>query len=937
MSSDWQFFLDACHETFDRNQLFEDYARRFSFGTDASFYRLVPKLVVKISDENQLAQLFGLAQQFNVPLTLRAAGTSLSGQAVTDSVLVLLKANWNQIKILEAGNKITLQPGVIGADANKALAPLNRKIGPDPASINTCKIGGIVANNASGMCCGTAHNSYNTLAGIRVMLADGSVLDTRDTASVACFRQSHQSLLAKLETLGNSTKNNIQLAEKIQHKYRIKNTTGYSLNALIDYQDPIDILAHLMVGSEGTLGFISEVTFDTVPEHPCRAVSLVLFQNMKQCCLAVTALKKSPVAAVELIDSRSLAAVVGKPAMPLSKAQVADLGIDAAALLVETRSDLPEELDENIEQLLAILEPFQTAVPAKFSNEPAIIEELWAIRKGLFPSVGAVRKTGTTVVIEDVAFPICSLAAGVRDLQKLFNDYGYDEALIFGHALEGNLHFVFAQSFDTDQERERYRGFMDAVCSLVAVDYQGSLKAEHGTGRNMAPYVELEWGKDAYLLMKQIKQVFDPQGILNPGVILNDDPEVHLKNLKVLPAAHELIDKCIECGFCEPVCPSRNLSLTPRQRIALYRDIVQKRRDGESPSKLKKLQDDFTYLGLDTCAATGLCEDRCPVGINTGELVKALREQKNAKWQSSANLIGRHFTGVTKIVRVGLKAADLSHQLLSTSGMSTLTGGLRSLSGNRIPLWTPATPKAGNSARLKNYQSSTKGDELVYWPSCAARNFAPPRGSDQPALPDVILRLLGKAAYKVTLAYNEGLCCGQPFESKGHRETGEYKRRELQTQLMELSDGGRIPILADTSPCVLRLNQSDALFKVYDPIQFSLQHLLGRIHLNTVAEQVALHITCSTRKMGLAKQAEQLVKRCAERVVIPEGIECCGFAGDKGFTQPELNASALSSLQTQVSGCSHGYSTSLSCEIGLSQHSGISYRSIMYLIDQACS
>ncbi len=939
MSIDWQSFRRACSKQFKHDQLIDDYARRFSYGTDASFYRLVPKLVVKIADEKQLRNLFRLAQTYNVPLTLRAAGTSLSGQAVTDSVLVMLESNWNQMEVLTNGSQISLQPGVIGADAHNASALVNRKIGPDPASINTCEIGGIVANNASGMCCGTAHNSYQTLAGIRVILADGGILDTRDPASVASFQQTHQPLLTELEALGRLTKNNSKLAEKIQHKYSIKNTTGYSLNALIDYQDPVDILSHLMVGSEGTLGFISEVTLDTVQEDPCRAVSLVLFRNMDQCCLAVAKMKNSPASAVELIDSRSLAAVAGQAGMPWNNKQVADLGNDAAALLVETRADSTKQLEQNIDQLLAVLEPFETAVMPVFSKEPLVIDELWAIRKGLFPSVGAIRKTGTTVIIEDVAFPVIRLAMAVRDLQKLLTDYGYHEALIFGHGLEGNLHFVFAQAFDSKQECERYSGFMDAVCHLVVVEYQGSLKAEHGTGRNIAPYVELEWGKDAYALMWQIKQLFDPQGVLNPGVILNEDPAIHLKNLKVMPAAHPLVDKCIECGFCEPVCPSRNLTLTPRQRIALYRNIYQKSRDGESPEMLKKLLDDFTYLGVDTCAATGLCEDRCPVGINTGELIKLIRQENNARHTWSANLIGRHFGEATQILRFGLGAADISHRLLSTSAMSSVTNRLRRISGDCILLWTPAMPRPCKPRKLKNYRcgnQGNQGDELIYWPSCAARNFSPPRGSDQAALPDIVLRLLEKAGYKVKLAFDQSLCCGQPFESKGHFDTAEYKRLELQDHLLDLSDGGNIPIVADTSPCILKLQDSDSLLKVFDPILFSLEHLSRRLQLKPVLEKVALHITCSTRKMGLVRQAEQLAKRCAEQVVIPTNIECCGFAGDKGFTVPELNASALSTLKEQISGCSHGYSTSLTCEIGLTQHTDIPYSSILYLVDQAC-
>jgi D-lactate dehydrogenase len=163
---------------------------------------------------------------------------------------------------------------------------------------------------------------------------------------------------------------------------------------------------------------------------------------------------------------------------------------------------------------------------------------------------------------------------------------------------------------------------MDDVAQLVAVEFGGSLKAEHGTGRNMAPFVELEWGSDAYQLMWQLKRLLDPNGILNPDVVLSEDPQIHLKHLKPLPAADEIVDKCIECGFCEPVCPSKGLTLSPRQRIVIWRDIQAKKRAGVDTTELEAA---YQYQGIDTCAATGLCAQRCPVGINTGELVKKLR------------------------------------------------------------------------------------------------------------------------------------------------------------------------------------------------------------------------------------------------------------------------------------------------------------------------
>lgn len=504
-------FLAEVHRLIPRERLFDDPLSTLAFGTDASFYRLIPKLVVRVESEAEVVRLLELASAQRVPVTFRAAGTSLSGQAISDSVLIVLGDSWNGRDIRANGAQIRLQPGVIGAQANAWLAPLGRKIGPDPASINAAKIGGIVANNSSGMCCGTAQNSYKTLAGLRVVLADGSVLDSEDPASIAAFRQRHRALLDTLAELGRQTRANSALADKIRHKYRLKNTTGFSLNALVDFDEPIDILNHLMVGSEGTLGFISAVTYDTVPEHPHKASALIVFPDVESCCQAVPLLKQQPVSAVELLDRRSLRSVENMQGMP---EWVRSLSNGACALLIESRAATQSLLHEQIGRIMASIAHFPVEKQVDFSEDPVVYNQLWKIRKETFPAVGAVRQTGTTVIIEDVTFPVERLAEGVNRLIELLEKHRYDEAILFGHALEGNLHFVFTQGFDDPVQVARYEAFMQDVAHLVAVEFGGALKAEHGTGRNMAPFVELEWGSEAYQLMWTIKRLFDPLGIL---------------------------------------------------------------------------------------------------------------------------------------------------------------------------------------------------------------------------------------------------------------------------------------------------------------------------------------------------------------------------------------------------------------------------------------
>ncbi|MGU3349476.1 FAD-binding and (Fe-S)-binding domain-containing protein [Pseudomonas monsensis] len=923
-------FLRDAQQLIPAERRFDDPLSTLAFGTDASFYRLIPKLVIRVESEDEVVGLLKLAQRDHVPVTFRAAGTSLSGQAISDSVLIVLGDNWNAREIRGQGTQIRLQPGVIGAQANAWLAPFGRKIGPDPASINACKIGGIVANNASGMCCGTAQNTYHTLAGIRLVLADGTRLDTEDAASVAAFRNSHGDLLERLATLGRETRANAELAARIRHKYRLKNTTGLSLNALVDFDEPVDILSHLLVGSEGTLGFISAVTYDTVIDHPHKASALIVFPDVETCCNAVTVLKSQPVSAVELLDRRSLRSVQDKPGMP---AFVQQLSNNACALLIESRAASSSLLQEQLAQIMASLSGFPVEKQVDFTEDPIENARLWAIRKDTFPAVGAVRKTGTTVIIEDVTFPVEQLAIGVNRLIELFDKHAYDEAILFGHALEGNLHFVFTQGFNSAEEVARYQAFMDDVAQLVAVEFGGSLKAEHGTGRNMAPFVELEWGSDAYQLMWQLKRLLDPNGILNPDVVLSEDPQIHLKHLKPLPAADEIVDKCIECGFCEPVCPSKGLTLSPRQRIVIWRDIQAKKRAGIDT---RELEEAYAYQGIDTCAATGLCAQRCPVGINTGELVKKLRA-RNATHKKTADWIEGNFAKTLQGARFTLHVANGARMLLGAPRLAKLSATLTRLSKGQVPLWTNAMPQPEKAIRFSPSVSDER-PRVVYLAACVSRVMGPAAGDkEQMSLYDKTRGLLEKAGYQVVFPDNQdNLCCGQPFASKGYAEQAEHKRQELISALLHASRGGLDPIYCDTSPCTLRLVQDvgDVRLDLYDPVRFIRTHLLERLDFTPQDAPIAVHVTCSTQHLGESQALIDLARKCSTNVVIPEGIHCCGFAGDKGFTTPELNSHSLRTLKEAVQHCSEGISTSRTCEIGLTQHGGIDYHGLVYLVDR---
>ena len=951
--SNYMAFLKDVGEFIPQERIYTDELRRLAWGTDAGFYRLIPQVVIRSQNEEEVSQLLKLSNRYHLPVTFRAAGTSLSGQAISDSILIIAGKHWENYKLSEDYKQITLQPGIIGQRVNEILAPYGRKFAPDPASVKSAMVGGIVMNNASGMNCGTHANSDKVMVSARIILTDGTILDTGNPISRASFEATHPDFLRRIEEIRNEIRANQALTERIRYKYSIKNVTGLNIQPFICYDNPFDIIAHLMVGSEGTLAFLSEVTMNTEYDYPHKASGMLYFKTIKEACRAVVAMKKletthdgPTVKGAELLDYKSLSSVNDPVFLKYKEEVGAGKETGLTAVLTETKACTLEELQENIVQIENCLQSFDNHIPVHFTNRPEEYSQYWAIRSGIFPSVGGTRQPGTTCLIEDIAFHIEDLPEATEELQQLIARHGYEDACIYGHALEGNYHFIINQSFNTDTEVKRYEDLMEDVKTLVVDKYDGSLKAEHGTGRNMAPFVRHEWGEDAYQMMKAVKELFDPKGLLNPGVIFNDDPQCHIKNFKPLPLIPldssnpaAKVNRCIECGFCEVNCLSCGFTLSSRQRIVLQREMARLRQNNEDPQRLALLQKQYQYPGNETCAGDGLCSMSCPMGINTGDLTHVIRQEalpKGSLGYKAGDFVANHFAGIKNSLRPVLSLAHLGHSILGTKNMSKITKGMHNVMG--IPLWTPAMPKAYR-INLQNFQKTQEQPlKVVYFPSCINQTMGLPKESpvDQP-LVDKMYSLLKKAGYEVIFPKNmDKLCCGTIWESKGMLDIADRKSAELEAALWEASEHGKYPVLCDQSPCLHRMRECIKKMKLYEPAEFIYTFLKDKLTFTPTNRPVAVHVTCSTRKMGLADTIIALAKLCSTQVLVPEGVGCCGFAGDKGFTHPELNSYALRKLRPQIetAGIQIGYSNSRTCEIGLTTNSGIPYVSIAYLVDE---
>lgn len=912
-----------------------DFLQRLTWGTDAGFYRLVPEEVFHPAGEREVRNLLLRAHTEGKHVTFRAAGTSLSGQAVSDSFLAVIGKRWENYVVLDGGKRIRMQPGLIGARVNEILAPYGTYFTPDPASLKSAMVGGIVSNNASGMSCGTHANSYRMLDSVRIILADGTVLDTSDDKSKDDFRSSHPAFVRKIESLRDKTRANTVLARRIRTKYAIKNVTGLTILPFMEYDDPFDIITHLIPGSEGTLAFLSEVVMRTAPVPRYTASSLMLFATTEMACRAVVAMKHTgAVSAAEFFDRKAMAVV--EPDFPELKGQPAD----AAAVLVKVEDATVVGMQAKIRQVEEAVSGID-AVGKNFTTDKALVAKYWAMRSGIFPAVGATRPVGTTCLIEDIAFPVDYLAEATADLQRLFREHNYPDAVIYGHALEGNYHFILNQRFATPESIAQYDRMMQAVVSLVVDKYHGSLKAEHGTGRNMAPFVRREWGDDAYELMCEVKHLFDPGNILNPGVVFNEDTRSYWQHLKPLPAVHPLVDRCIECGFCEVNCVSCGFALSSRGRIVVQREIARLRAEGDEQA-VQRLQKDFRRLGKDLCAGDGLCSTSCPVGINVGDYIHILREQEmTSAGKSLGRFAASHFSEVGGSVSAVLSLAGFAQNVLGNRFMASLCKGLRYATAGKMPLWTPAMPhKTPVRKILKNIPvPASDAPAVVYFPSCLNQRMGLTKGdpSSLPTMGDMI-ELLHKAGYNVIFPDNmDKLCCGTIWESKGMPDVADKKAAELELALRKASLHGQYPVLCDQSPCLYRMRHTMQGLQLFEPAEFIERFLLDRLEITPLDEVVLLHPTCSVRKMGLTDTLLRVAKRCVREVVIPSGIGCCGFAGDKGFTEPELNDWALRHLREQKEAvhATVGVSNSRTCEIGLASHAGIPYMNIAWLVNKA--
>jgi len=921
---------------------------RLALGHDASHFALTPSAVVTPADAADVGRLFAVSAAHAVPMTFRSGGTSLSGQGVSDGILVDTRRYFRDIEILNGGDRVRVGPGATVRQVNARLARLGRKLGPDPASEIACTLGGVVANNSSGMACGTSANTYNTLDSLVLVLPSGTVIDTGAADADDRLRSQEPELYEGLSRLRDRVRQNPASVRIIEQQFSMKNTMGYGLNSLLDHTRPVDMLAHLVVGSEGTLAFVASIVLRTVPLLKHAMTGLLVFDSLSGATGSLPALVSTGPATIELLDAASLR--VGQ-ADAQADETLRRIVVDRhAALLVEYQADSAAGVVELSAAAHTVLSSLPVANPAELTADPRARARLWHTRKGLYATVAEARPSGTTALLEDIVVPVPALLETCEQLTGLFARHGYDDSVIFGHAKDGNIHFMLTERLGGGGPLDRFVGFTEDLVELV-LGQGGSLKAEHGTGRMMAPYVRRQYGDELYEVMREIKRLCDPAGMLNPGVLISDDADAHVNHLKVTPTVEAEVDRCVECGYCEPVCPSKDVTTTPRQRIVLRREMQTASARGDT-GLLEQLQREYEYDAIDTCAVDGMCQTACPVLINTGDLVKRLRADNAGKlaakgWTAAA----KHWAGATKVASAALTlTAKLPAPVIV--GPNRLARTV--IDKDVLPLWSAELPAGGKQRTSEDCAGSAVADAMpdhlttaVYFTACVGTMFGPSEAG--PGVRESFEQICRRAG--ITLVHPADLpdlCCGTPWRSKGMKDGYAAMAGQVLPALWAASQQGEIPVVCDASSCTEGLRQmleseltaagqAYAAMRIVDAVEFTAQQVLPRLELGRKVAALALHPTCSSTRMGMNDALRGVAEAVAETVTVPDSWGCCAFAGDRGLLHPELTAGATRAQAAELASgtfTAHA-SCNRTCELGMTRATGAPYQHVLELVDWA--
>lgn len=875
-----------------KGEVYADVPTRYCYSTDASIYQVMPQIVVCPKDKDDVVACMKVAAELEVPITARAAGTNLAGSCIGTGIIIDFSKHMNRILgMVEKQGRyfVDVEPGVINNTLQAYLKEHGFFLPPDPSSSEISMIGGNVATKASGARSVQHGTMDDYLVGVEFVTAHGTVIDTLNPDTIPTH------IASGLKEVQDAIFSDPEALEKLRSKEDIKVASGYNLFAFLKYNidaaqtnmDSIsNIITHLMPASVGTLGLFTRLRIEAVPIVEGTSISLVYFKDVKEAGDAVQFIKKLGAVKIELMDSISVGIVRGKyPQYNIPEG--------VSALFVEFDGEDRHIKIEQMEELVSEKGYDISRIDSE-AEDIEHMENLWAVRKALVPLLTHyAQDIKPDAFIDDVSVSVSHLADLINDLHKVFEKYGIVSA-IYGHAGSGNLHIRPMLNLNEPRNLKIFPKLADDVYEVV-FKYNGAMTGEHGMGRLRTMYLEQEWGEHIYGYMQHIKEIFDPQNLLNPDAMFSNQ---HITdNVKYPTVYTSSFEKpCINCGYCKSVCP---ISRTKKGERGA-RSFLQLMRLRESAPEnilgmLSETDRKDIEKQLSTCLGCLSCATRCPSHASVGDFVLNGRSgHAGAATRKMMELWAGDYDRFQELATVFGIIEPLVDNPMSRKAInigSTILAQTPLRSDRPIPKFRKRPVSSHKQIHVEG------GMNVALFAGCASRIV------DDGTF-EATLRVLNRSGFNVSVP--EQQCCGLPMKDVGMMELAQ---KTAAANLDEFSDESIDAIVSICASCTMELKKLPEMFadcddarlrdaakvvadKTHDIGEFLLSHLDDSVFDGTGDEKpeklnlkATYHEPCHLKNLGITKQPRALIRKMVSEY---EDMEdgCCGGAGQYGFMHP---------------------------------------------------
>jgi len=887
-----------------------DAVSRALYATDASVYQIEPAGVVIVRSREDVVRTVRAAGKHGCSITARGGGTSQAGQAIGHGLQLDTSKYFNRVLEVNAAERwARVEPGVVLDVLNAQLKPHGLRFAPDVSTASRATIGGMIANNSSGARSVIYGKTIDHVIDLHVVLADGSVAHFRsldrarlDSASAAdglegsCYRT-----VRRLAA---------ECAAEIDRRFPkvLRRVGGYNLDAFVDPAAPFN-LAKLMVGSEGTLGVIVEARINLVPLPKAKAVLTIEFEQLLDALAATPAILRHNPAAVEVMDRFILDHARESPALDALRRSI--LETDPGALLcVELYADRSEDLPPRLDALEQSLHNGGMRCHTRRALTADAQARIWSLREAALGLSMAMKGDAKSLsFVEDTAVAPERLRDYIDRFLQIVHAHG-TVAGVYAHASVGCLHVRPVVNLKTAEGVRRFEAIASDIAALV-LEFGGALSGEHGDGLVRGPFTEQMFGPVLYDAFRTIKRTFDPNGLFNPGKIVDSPPlTTHLRYgagyTTPDPPTHfdyaehggfaRAVEMCSGLGVCRKrldgtMCPSYMATTEEKDSTRGRANTLRLALNGQLLGSA--LTDDDVHDVLDLCLECRACKAECPVGVDMArfksEFLASYWKKRGVPWRAQA--VGH----IHAAARWGSRLAPLSNYAAASALGRWIGERLLDVDRRRtMPTWTRRTfahrftppPPVSSRAPVVLFNDTFT-------------NFSDPQ--------------IGVAATDVLTAAGCGVrlaphvCCGRPLISQGLLDEARVLAEKNADALYDGAARGEpivflepscLSAVREDAPALLRgdlqrrariVAGASVLFEEYLEREWQARSM--SLALRSGPAAVLLHGHCHQKSMGLEAPARALLSRIPSTRVVSLDAGCCGMAGSFGYGREHYDLS----------------------------------------------